>query len=92
MFWSERAAFFAVLVEESVVYSMQVMDRIEGLNNKRLPWEGSALSPTNRRKLGIFRASVLSLLSRDPASRVSLDEFCISCDRVLAGSTTVQLF
>ena len=71
-------------------FKMQVMDRIEGLNGLTLPWEGD-LTPAVRRQLGIFRGSVLQLLARDPAQRPSMEEFCMSCDRVLAGSTSVQL-
>lgn len=69
---------------------MQAMDRIEGVNCMKLPWEG-ALLPTVRRQLGVFKDSVLKLLARDPAERPSMEQFCISCDRVLAGSTSVQL-
>lgn len=69
---------------------LQLMDRIEGRNGLQLPWEGD-MSPKVRRKLGIFRATVLKLLERDPAKRPSMKEFCASCDRVLAGSTSVQL-
>lgn len=69
---------------------MQVMDRIEGVNGLQLPWEG-ALSPAVRTQLGIFRSIVLRLLARNPAERPSLEDFCVSCDRVLAGTTTVQL-
>lgn len=69
---------------------LQVMDRIEGRNGLQLPWDASALTPTNRRKLGIFKQSVTMLLSRDPALRPSMAQFCESCDQVLAGSTTVD--
>lgn len=34
---------------------------------------------------------LLSLLARDPAQRPSMDEFCVSCDQVLAGSVSVQV-
>lgn len=71
--------------------AVQVMDRIQGQNGLSLPWEGT-LSPVVRRQLGIFRASVLQLLSRNPSERPSMAEFCVSCDRVLAGSTSVQLW
>lgn len=69
---------------------MQVVDRIEGIMGLQLPWEGS-LSPAVRMQLGIFKSSVLKLLARDPAERPSMEEFCLSCDRVLAGTTTVHL-
>ena len=66
------------------------MDCIQGLNGKQLPWEGSRLTPKNRRRLGIFKSSVTALLSRDPRQRPSMAHFCYTCNRVLAGSTTVQ--
>jgi hypothetical protein len=74
-----------------MTWQVQVMDRIEGLNGKELPWEGKGLTPAIRRSLGVFRAPILKLLSRDPAQRPSMSEFCHSCNRVLAGSTSVQL-
>jgi hypothetical protein len=70
---------------------MQVMDHIQGVNGKRLPWEAGNLTPANRRRLGVFKSSVLMLLSRDPAERPSMERFCEQCNRVLAGSTSVQL-
>ena len=66
------------------------MDRIEGVNGGQLPWEGISLTPGNRRKLGIFRTSLMALLARDARQRPSMAAFCDTCDRVLAGSTTVQ--
>jgi hypothetical protein len=68
-----------------------VMDRIQGLNGLQLPWEGDNLTTANRRKLGIFKGSLLKLLDRDPAERPSMEEFCDACTRVLAGSTSVHL-
>jgi hypothetical protein len=70
--------------------AVQVMDRIQGLNGKELPWEGARLTPTARRQLGIFKNSVMQLLSRDPAERPSMEQFCVTCNSVLAGSTTVE--
>lgn len=72
-------------------HAVQLMDKIEGVNGKHLPWEGANLTPANRRRLGVFRESVVMLLSRDPAMRPSAEEFCDTCDRVLAGSTSVQV-
>jgi serine/threonine protein kinase len=60
-------------------WCLQVMDRIEGLNGKELPWEGKRLTPAIRRSLGVFRAPILKLLSRDPIERPSMSEFCHSC-------------
>lgn len=71
--------------------TVQVMDCIEGLNGLQLPWEGDSLTAENRRKLGIFRGSITALLARDPAKRPSMEDFCESCNQVLAGSTSVQL-
>jgi hypothetical protein len=69
---------------------MQMMDRIQGLKGKELPWEGKGITPAIRRRLGIFKAPIISLLSRDPLERPSMSEFCDTCNRVLAGSTSVQ--
>jgi serine/threonine protein kinase len=70
---------------------VQVMDRIEGLNGKELPWEGKSLTPAIRRRLGVFKVTITSLLSRDPAARPSMNKFCEICNRVLAGSSSVQV-
>lgn len=74
----------------AVEFWVQVMARIEGVNGLQLPWEGT-LSPKLRRRLGIFRDVLLHLLARDPEQRPSMKQFCVSCDRVLAGSTSVQV-
>ena len=71
--------------------AMQVMDRIEGMHGLQLPWEDACMTAANRRKMGVFRGCVMELLSRDPSQRPSMEQFCESCDRVLAGTTTVQL-
>lgn len=70
---------------------MQVMDRIEGLNGLKLPWEAGALSAADRRNLGVFKKSITALLSRDPEQRPSMEQFCELCNKVLAGSTSVHL-
>jgi hypothetical protein len=67
------------------------MDRIEGLNGQELPWESGGITAAIKRRLGIFKTPIISLLSRDPSARPSMSEFCNSCNRVLAGSTSVQL-
>ena len=64
------------------------MDAIEGVNGKSLPWEGSNLTATNRRKLGVFKASINQLLSRDPTKRPSMKAFSASCERHFAGTTS----
>jgi hypothetical protein len=67
------------------------MDQIEGKGNELLPWEGHRLTPATRQQLGIFKDTLLNLLHRDPARRPSMKEFCRSCNRVLSGSTSVQV-
>ena len=42
---------------------VQVMDRIEGVNGLVLPWEGAGMTPATRRKLGIFKATLMKLCS-----------------------------
>ena len=75
----------------SLAVGVQVMDAIEGRNGQALPWEGAGLTPVNRRKLGIVRESLMALLVREPSRRPSMATFCDSCDRVLAGSTTITV-
>ena len=70
---------------------VQVMDRIEGMHGHQLPWDDACMTATNRRRLGVFRNILLALLSRDPSQRPSMAKFCETCDRVLAGSSTVQV-
>lgn len=59
------------------------------LEELHLPWEGT-LTPAVRRKLGVFKNIVLKLLNRDPTERLSMSEFCVSCDRVVIGTTSIQ--
>lgn len=66
------------------------MDCMQGENGRQLPWEGDDFTPVNRRRLGVFRDIRMLLLARDSAARPSMAEFCDTCDRVLAGNTTVQ--
>ena len=68
-----------------------MMDRIEGMKGHTLPWDDACMTATNWRRLGVFRNSVVALLSRDPSQRPSMERFCETCNRVLAGSTTVQV-
>lgn len=67
------------------------MDRIQGMHGQELPWEGACMTPANKRRLGVFRNSLMALLARDPSQRPSMERFCETCDRVLAGSTTLQV-
>jgi hypothetical protein len=66
---------------------MQVMDQIEGHNGKLLPWEGDNMTAETRSCLGLFKESLLTLLSRDPALRPSMDLFHTTCANMLAGNT-----
>lgn len=91
--WSLGVMAFELLTGRpalSMVGKEKVMDRIEGLNGLQLPWEGT-LPPAVRKQLGIFKNHVLQLLARDASQRPSMDDFCMACDRALAGSTSVQL-
>ena len=55
---------------------MQVVAKL--LGKEELPWEGNLAekNPSARRRLGLFRQPILSLLHRDPTQRVSLADFC----------------
>lgn len=66
----------------------QVMDEIQGVNGQLLPFEGALLTTKIKRRLGVFKNLVLLLLARNPEDRPTMAQFCASCDRVLAGSTT----
>ena len=71
-------------------FALQVMDRIEGRQDGTLPWEDACMTATYSRRLGVFRNSLMALVSRDPSQRPSLAHFCATCHRVLAGSTSVE--
>jgi hypothetical protein len=71
--------------------TVQVMYRNEGLSGSELPWEDASLTPVGRKQLGIFKSSVLTLLSHEPTKRLSMEQFCDTCNRVLASSTSVQV-
>ena len=70
---------------------LQVMDRIQGLNGLELPWDANVLSAQDQRRMGVFTASITALLSKDPSQRPSMEQFCESCNKVLAGSTSVHV-
>jgi hypothetical protein len=57
---------------------------------EELPWEGSQLTQDIRRKLGIFRGPVLSLLKRDPEHRASMAYFCQACDDIFTSTVTTS--
>ena len=66
------------------------MDVIQQKKGKQCPWEGSALSPDVRKKLGIFKNILLELLHRNPDKRPSMAEFCASCNRILSSTSNVE--
>ena len=70
---------------------MQVVAKL--LGKAELQWEGDLAekNPTARRRLGLFREPILSLLHRDPAQRASLAEFCRTTNNVFSSPTTVQM-
>jgi hypothetical protein len=70
---------------------MQVMDQIEGHNGKLLPWESVNMTDEISSCLGLFKESLLLLLSRDPAMRPSMELFYKTCANMLAGNTVEQL-
>jgi hypothetical protein len=61
------------------------MDQIEGCNDKQLPWEGESLSAEVKSRLGVFKDSLMMLLSRDPTMRPSMEEFHKSCEGLFTG-------
>jgi hypothetical protein len=61
---------------------VQVIDQLRG--KRLLPWEDMTLEA--RRKLGVFRAPMLRLLSRDPDERPSMAEFCEMCNSIFAAT------
>ena len=63
------------------------MQRLRG--DLPLPWEGE-LSAAVQRQLGVFKGPVLQLLERNPARRVSMRRFHITCTKLFAARTTVE--
>ena len=63
------------------------------LGREELPWEGNLAvkNPTARRRLGLFREPILSLLHRDPLRRASLADFCKTTNTVFSSPTTVEI-
>lgn len=69
--------------------AMQIVDKIQGRSGRMLPFEGARLTRDTKRHLGAFKNNILMLLARDPVDRLSMAQFCATCDRVLAGTTTI---
>ena len=61
------------------------MNQLQG--EEELPWEGEK-NIDARRKLGMFRQPILSLLRRDPVERTTLANFCSSCQQVFTATST----
>lgn len=68
-------------------WGVQIMRQLQG--EEELPWEGQQNSSMVRKKLGIFRQPILSLLQRAPADRSSLAVFCNACQQVFSSTSTV---
>jgi hypothetical protein len=64
---------------------MQIMDQIEGRNGKQLPWEGLSLLEKHKKCLGVFRESLMMLLSRDTSMRPSMEQLYENCEALLTG-------
>eukprot|EP00892_Ulva_mutabilis_P008786 jgi/Ulvmu1/627/UM001_0635.1 len=64
-----------------------VMAQIAGDVGQQLPWEDRTQRAELLRRLGTLKRPVLALLDRDPAQRLSVQDFVTSCDLVLAGTT-----
>ena len=62
------------------------------LGKAELTWEGNLAekNPTARRRLGLFREPILSLLHRDPSRRASLADFYKTTNSVFS-PTTVEM-
>ena len=70
---------------------LQVLAKL--LGSEELAWEGDLAekNPSARRRLGLFREPILSLLHRDPAQRASLADFCKTTNTVFSSPTTVEV-
>jgi hypothetical protein len=66
-----------------VCVSLQIMKQLQGEDD--LPWEGDQ-NMAARKKLGMFRQPILSLLRRDPAERSTLANFCQTCQQVFTAT------
>lgn len=57
------------------------------LGDQDLPWEGTRAAPDTMRKLRSLRSPIMLLLERDPARRLSMQQFCESCDDIFGTRT-----
>lgn len=65
---------------------LQVMQEITGPDP--LPWEPSRISGADKRRVGVFYGTLLTLLERDPINRPSMSGVCSACNRLLSSTTT----
>lgn len=64
----------------------QVMKEIS--SGEALPWEEGRISAEQKRKVGVFYGTLLTLLVRDPGARPSMQAVCSACNRLLSSTTT----
>eukprot|EP00892_Ulva_mutabilis_P004372 jgi/Ulvmu1/2306/UM013_0154.1 len=63
-----------------------VMREITG--GEPLPWEAGRISANDKRRVGIFYGTLLTLLARDASERPSMSGVCSACNRLLSSTTT----
>lgn len=64
---------------------LQVAQLLRGKHREQLPW----MYPANVEALGAFRKPLCGLLTRDPASRLTMLQFYEACNQELSASTRV---
>lgn len=64
---------------------MQILAQL--LGDQELPWEGARAAPETMRKLRSLRTPVLALLDRNPQRRLTMQQFCESCDDIFGTRT-----
>ena len=77
----------ASLLDASWGSCVQIMKQLKG--EEELPWEGDKNTDA-RRKLGLFRQPILSLLEREPTQRATLAAFCNTCQQTFASTSTAS--
>lgn len=60
------------------------------LGEEPLPWEGERLTAGMRKSLGIFRSNVLRLLDRNPAKRMTMQQFANASEAIFDSRTMVN--